>query len=589
MDVQRRKFIAAAGAAAAMPLLPACSRGGDDQRPAGVPVGPFGSSSTAEEVTAGLDLSGKTALVTGATSGLGLETLRVLALRGAHVIATGRTLDKAQQACASVTGRTTPIALELERWDSVVAATDLVKALGMPIDMLICNAGIMALPKLEQVYGIEKHFVVNHLGHFILTNRLLPQVQAAAQGRVVVVSSLGYQWAPPAGIEFDNLSGERGYEPNKMYGQSKLANGLFSLELARRLRTSGSTATSNSVHPRHHSHQPRPSLRRVEAHGQQAHRLDVHEEHPRRRGDDLLRGHGTGARRRERTLLRELQSRGADGGQAHGRSRPGAEAVAEIRRNRCGVSRMKQHLFSSLAAATLLCMLPLTAAHAQDVSATAARAQSLYFAGNSAELAKLATSTMAWSKSQNPRELYAHAYVQFRVLQLAIGGKREAEAEKSGEACIGALDAAVKRDPKFAEAFALQSVCYGYLANLGGMGAIRNGSRSGKSMAAALALDARSPRILLVDGFGVYFRPKFVGGDKAKGCARFREAAAGFDAAGAAGLPGQGGIDWGAAEAHYWAGRCARDAGDAANARKFFERALAIAPDFLAASKALGR
>ena len=121
------------------------------------------------------------------------------------------------------------------------------------------------------------------------------------------------------------------------------------------------------------------------------------------------------------------------------------------------------------------------------------------------------------------------------------------------------------------------------------MGAIRNGSRSGKSMAAALALDARSPRILLVDGFGVYFRPKFVGGDKAKGCARFREAAAGFDAAGAAGLPGQGGIDWGAAEAHYWAGRCARDAGDAANARKFFERALAIAPDFLAASKALGR
>jgi NAD(P)-dependent dehydrogenase (short-subunit alcohol dehydrogenase family) len=107
----------------------------------------------------------------------------------------------------------------------------------------------MALPQLEQVYGIEKHFVVNHLGHFILVNRLLPQVQAARQGRVVTVSSLGYQWAPPGGIEFDNLSGERGYEPNKMYGQSKLANGLFSLELARRLRESGSTATSNSLHP----------------------------------------------------------------------------------------------------------------------------------------------------------------------------------------------------------------------------------------------------------------------------------------------------------------------------------------------------
>jgi len=250
---------------------------------------------------------------------------------------------------------------------------------------------------------------------------------------------------------------------------------------------------------------------------------------------------------------------------------------------------MKQYFVLGLSVATLLSILPLNKARAQDIPATAARIQSFYFAGNSAELTKLAMSTASWGKSQNPRELYAYAYVQFRLLQLAIGGKREDDAEKAGDRCIGALDAAVKRDPKFAEAFALQSACYGYLANLGGMGAIRNGSRSGKSMTAALALDARSPRILLVDGFGVYFRPKFVGGDKAKGCTRFREAGAGFDAAGAAGVPGQGGIDWGAVEAHYWAGRCARDAGDTATARKFFERALTIAPDFLPASKALGR
>ncbi len=237
---------------------------------------------------------------------------------------------------------------------------------------------------------------------------------------------------------------------------------------------------------------------------------------------------------------------------------------------------------------------------AEEIPAVAARAQAAYFAGNSAELAKLAAATAPWAKSPNPRELYAYAYVQFRALQLAIGGKRSDEAGKAGDACIAALDAAVKREPKFAEAFALQSACYGYLANLGGFAAIRNGSRSGKSMEAALALDARNPRILLVDGFGVYFRPKFVGGDKAKGCARFREAAAGFDAATANGAGGAaaasasaaataGGIDWGAAEAHYWSGRCARDAGDAAGARKAFERALAIAPDFLAASRALGR
>lgn len=254
--MKRRNFVIGAGAvviaggaAGTIALRRRIQGGAEAVRPSGVPLSHFGAESTAEEVTSGIDLSGKTVLVTGATSGLGLETMRVLAMRGAHVIGTGRTLEKAKAACQSVQGRTTPVALELERWDTIVSASDLIRALGMPIDMLICNAGIMALPKLEQVYGLEKHFVVNHLGHFILVNRLLPQVQAAPQGRVVVVSSLGYQWAPAAGIEFDNLSGERGYEPNKMYGQSKLANGLFSLELARRFREAGASTTSNSVHP----------------------------------------------------------------------------------------------------------------------------------------------------------------------------------------------------------------------------------------------------------------------------------------------------------------------------------------------------
>jgi NAD(P)-dependent dehydrogenase (short-subunit alcohol dehydrogenase family) len=246
--LDRRQFMATAAATAVTPLLASCSRGDVPvARPAGVPVGPFGSKSTAEEVTAGIDLTGKTAVVTGATSGLGLETLRVLAMRGAHVIATGRTLEKASEACAAVGGRTTPVALELERWDTLVDASAQIRSLGVPIDLMICNAGIMALPKPEQVYGIEKHLVVNHLGHFILVNRLLGQIQAAPQGRVVVVSSLGYRWAPAAGIEFDNLAGTRGYEPNKMYGQSKLANVLFSNELARRF--AGTATTSNAVHP----------------------------------------------------------------------------------------------------------------------------------------------------------------------------------------------------------------------------------------------------------------------------------------------------------------------------------------------------
>jgi NAD(P)-dependent dehydrogenase (short-subunit alcohol dehydrogenase family) len=208
------------------------------------PRSSFNEHSTAEEVTAGLDLKGKTALVTGCNSGLGLETMRVLALRGAHVIGTARTIEKGREACASVTGKTTPVVLELTDFDSVVACAAQIHAMNVAIDMLILNAGIV-LRRLEQVNGLEKQFVVNHLGHFILTNRLLNQVRAARQGRVVVVGSGIHQMAPNGGIQFDDLSG-KGWS-DRAYEHSKLANGLFSLELAQRLR--GTRATSNCVSP----------------------------------------------------------------------------------------------------------------------------------------------------------------------------------------------------------------------------------------------------------------------------------------------------------------------------------------------------
>jgi len=216
-------------------------------RPPGVPIGPFDVNSTAEEVTRGLDLSGKTVLITGVTSGIGLETMRVLAIRGAHVVGTGRTLERARAACASVVGRTTPMMLELTDYPSVVACAESVRALGTPLDALICNAGVMALPELEQVEGIEKQFATNHLGHFLLTAHLIDRVQEASQGRVVVVSSHAMGGADPAGIEWDNLSGARDYQPGRAYGQSKLANALFALELSRRLE--GTRATANALHP----------------------------------------------------------------------------------------------------------------------------------------------------------------------------------------------------------------------------------------------------------------------------------------------------------------------------------------------------
>ena len=211
---------------------------------AGTPRSAFGPLSTAEEVTKGLNLSGKTAVVTGCTSGLGLESMRVLALRGAHVIGTGRTLEKAREAVAPIKGPTTPVALELTEFSSVVDCANRIRALAPRIDILMLNAGI-AQDRFEQTDGLERHFVVNHLGHFILANRLLDLVRAAPQGRVVTVGSGSHSAAPAGGIQFDNLSGI-GWE-DKAYGHSKLANGLFSLELAKRL--TGTHATSNCLTP----------------------------------------------------------------------------------------------------------------------------------------------------------------------------------------------------------------------------------------------------------------------------------------------------------------------------------------------------
>ena len=247
-----------------------------------------------------------------------------------------------------------------------------------------------------------------------------------------------------------------------------------------------------------------------------------------------------------------------------------------------------RHIFQAALGVLLASALTAAPLRAEDLQLVRAKlgasAQAAFLAGDAAAIARLQADAAPWAKSADPLELYAYAFVQFRAQQLALGAKREGPAKAAGEACVAATEAAVKVRPKFADAYALQSACYGYLANLGGFAAIRNGSRSGKSMEAALALEPGNPRVMLVDGFGFYFRPKFVGGDIGKGCARFRDAAAAFDAGG-----GAGGIDWGAAEAHLWVGRCARDAGDAVGARKSFERALALAPGFAAAKRALGR
>lgn len=211
------------------------------------PSGPtgFGYGSTAERVTSGLSLTGKTILVTGCNSGLGQEACRVFALRGALVLGTARTKEKATRACAAFPGKAIGYACELSDPASVRGCVAAIKAEGHQLDAIICNAGIMMLPRLEKSHGYELLFFTNYIGHFMLVTGLLDLL--TDEGRVVILSSEGHRQAPPEGIAFDNLSGDKGYKPLEAYGQSKFALLLFAKELQRRFLGTGKTAYA--VHP----------------------------------------------------------------------------------------------------------------------------------------------------------------------------------------------------------------------------------------------------------------------------------------------------------------------------------------------------
>lgn len=248
MTVNRRRFLQATGAGLLLPQLTACS---DIEKfpAAGVPTSAFDKDSTAEEVTEGLDLRGKLAVVTGCTAGIGFETMRVLAMRGAFVVGTSRSLERAKEACSRVKGLTMPLRLDLGDFDVVAQCADIIRVLQRPIDMLICNAGYRGGGNERQlINGVEKHFVINHLGHFILVNRLMDRLYQSSQGRIVIVSSrAAYRDAPDEGILFDDLGMARTYGDALAYGHSKLANALLSLQLGQLLR--GTRITSNALHP----------------------------------------------------------------------------------------------------------------------------------------------------------------------------------------------------------------------------------------------------------------------------------------------------------------------------------------------------
>ncbi|KAH9321692.1 hypothetical protein KI387_016331, partial [Taxus chinensis] len=219
----------------------------------------FSSSSTAEDVTKGIDATGLTAIVTGGTSGIGTETVRVLALRGAQVFMPARNLENGNRVKEALlkenpAAKVDVMELDVGSLKSVYKFAASFKSLNQPLNILINNAGIMACPFQLSEDGIELQFATNHLGHFLLTNLLLDKLKATAketgiQGRIINVSSAAHKRAPPEGIRFDKINDKSSYIPFQAYGQSKLANILHANELAGRLEDEKADVTANSLHP----------------------------------------------------------------------------------------------------------------------------------------------------------------------------------------------------------------------------------------------------------------------------------------------------------------------------------------------------
>lgn len=209
----------------------------------------FGATSTTDDVLQGVDLKGKRVLVTGVSAGLGVETARALAAHGAEVVGAARDLAKAERATADVRaqaangGSLALVELDLASLKSVRACADALVADGRPFDAVIANAGVMRTPFGHTEDGFETQFGTNHLGHFVLVNRIAALI--APGGRLVNVASSGHRYSD---IDLDDPNFARTpYEPMVAYGRSKTANILFALEFDRRHRARGIRATA--LHP----------------------------------------------------------------------------------------------------------------------------------------------------------------------------------------------------------------------------------------------------------------------------------------------------------------------------------------------------
>src|SRR5271155_13487 len=208
----------------------------------------FGSESTTDEVLEGVSLRGRRVLVTGVSSGHGVETARALAAHGALIVGAARDLAKARAATENIRAQSGGGGMELGQLDlaslaNVRACADALLAAGKPFDLVIANAGVMACPKGTTADGFETQFGTNHLGHFVLVNRIASLLQSG--GRLVNLASSGHRFSD---VDLDDPNFERTpYAEFVAYGRSKTANALFAVEFDRRHKDRGVRATA--VHP----------------------------------------------------------------------------------------------------------------------------------------------------------------------------------------------------------------------------------------------------------------------------------------------------------------------------------------------------
>lgn len=197
------------------------------------------------------DLMGKTAVITGANSGIGFEAAKILAGRGARVILAVRNIEKGNKAKQTIVGdfpyaKIEVMHVDVANLESIRFFSEQLKSDFSSLDLLINNAGVMMPPYTKTKDGFELQFGSNHLGHFALVGHLLPLLEKTPKSRIVITGSLAHNRGK---IDFDNLDGSKGYKAKKFYNQSKLANMLFALELDKRLKRNGFQTISVACHP----------------------------------------------------------------------------------------------------------------------------------------------------------------------------------------------------------------------------------------------------------------------------------------------------------------------------------------------------